>query len=156
MGVYCRMIEQASGSELCRYAVRETGSETGLIVSRIKREAVDSWGFQAIGVPCQGRTYKDALPQIVQLSQEYGVRIVQLSAIFKDDGVSVTCTDLGGNQVAKLHFDAYAEVDAASLYDKVLESNGVSKYTVVRILGPAGQILPRVGASKRLDELLGC
>merc|ERR1712023_626742 len=32
---YCRVVDEASGSELCRYALRDAGSESGLIVSKI-------------------------------------------------------------------------------------------------------------------------
>lgn len=63
---YCRVVDDASGSELCRYALRDAGSENGLIVSKIAREAGDRWGFHALGLPCRGRTFKDSLPQIRQ------------------------------------------------------------------------------------------
>merc|ERR1712083_991058 len=61
---YCRVVDEASGSELCRYALRDAGSENGLIVSKIAREAGDRWGFHALGLPCRGRTFKDSLPRI--------------------------------------------------------------------------------------------
>jgi len=62
---FCRIVDDASGSELCRYALRDAGSESGLIIAKIAREAGGTrWGFHALGLPCRGRTYKDSLPQI--------------------------------------------------------------------------------------------
>jgi len=61
---FCRVIDNSSGSELCRYALRDAGRESGLIIARIAREAGGRWGFHALGLPCRGRTYKDSLPQL--------------------------------------------------------------------------------------------
>merc|ERR1711988_1709255 len=61
---FCRVIDNSSGAELCRYALRDAGSESGLIIARIAREAGGRWGFHALGLPCRGRTYKDSLPQL--------------------------------------------------------------------------------------------
>jgi len=62
---FCRVIDDISGSELCKYKLREAGNEGGLIIAKIAREAGGSrWGFHALGLPCRGRTYKDSLPQI--------------------------------------------------------------------------------------------
>merc|ERR1712046_170230 len=61
---FCRVIDNASGSELCRYSLRDAGSESGLIIAKISREAGDRWGFHALGLPCRGRTYKDSVAQL--------------------------------------------------------------------------------------------
>jgi len=61
---YCRVIDNSSGSELCRYLLRDAGSEKGLIIARISREAGGRWGFHALGLPARGTMYKDSLPQI--------------------------------------------------------------------------------------------
>merc|ERR1712224_585524 len=61
---FCRIVDNATGAELCRYALRDAGSESGLIIARIAREAGGRWGFHALGLPCRGRTYKDSLPQL--------------------------------------------------------------------------------------------
>jgi tellurium resistance protein TerZ len=61
---FCRIVDNSSGSELCRYALRDAGSESGLIIAKIAREAGDRWGFHALGLPCRGRTYKDSLVQL--------------------------------------------------------------------------------------------
>jgi len=64
---FCRIVDDSSGSELCRYALRDAGTENGLIIAKIAREAGGTrWGFHALGLPCRGRTYKDSLPQIRQ------------------------------------------------------------------------------------------
>merc|ERR1712023_484536 len=61
---FCRVLDNASGSELCRYALRDAGGESGLMIARIAREAGGRWGFHALGLPCRGRTYKDSVPQL--------------------------------------------------------------------------------------------
>jgi len=66
---YCRVVDNATGAELCKYMLREAGNETGLIVAKMMREAGDRWGFHALGLPCRGQTFKDSLPQIRQQCQ---------------------------------------------------------------------------------------
>merc|ERR1712072_1398709 len=61
---FCRIIDNATGAELCRYALKDAGNENGLIIARIAREAGGRWGFHALGLPCRGRTYKDSVPQL--------------------------------------------------------------------------------------------
>jgi len=61
---FCRVIDDSTGAELCRYGLREAGNDNGLIIAKIAREAGGRWGFHALGLPCRGRTYKDSLPQI--------------------------------------------------------------------------------------------
>merc|ERR1711988_1580003 len=67
MGVaqpFCRVIDNSSSAELCRYSLKDAGSESGLIIARIVREAGGRWGFHALGLPCRGRTYKDSTSQL--------------------------------------------------------------------------------------------
>merc|ERR1711879_561733 len=61
---FCRVVDNSTGAELCRYALRDAGSESGLIIARIAREAGGRWGFHALGLPCRGRTYKDSTTQL--------------------------------------------------------------------------------------------
>jgi len=61
---FCRVVDQSSGSELCRYSLKDAGCENGLIIAKIAREAGGRWGFHALGLPCRGRTYKDSIPQL--------------------------------------------------------------------------------------------
>eukprot|EP00930_Biecheleria_cincta_P060367 TRINITY_DN46030_c0_g1_i1.p1 TRINITY_DN46030_c0_g1~~TRINITY_DN46030_c0_g1_i1.p1 ORF type:complete len:423 (-),score=83.23 TRINITY_DN46030_c0_g1_i1:28-1296(-) len=59
---YCRVIS-LSGDEMCKYMLSDAGQQSGLIISRLFREPGDvRWGFQAIGVPCNGSTWKESLP----------------------------------------------------------------------------------------------
>jgi len=64
---YCRIVDNACGSELCRYSLSDAGNENGLIVAKLGREQGGRWGFHALGLPCSGMTYKDSLPRIQQL-----------------------------------------------------------------------------------------
>merc|ERR1711920_715678 len=66
---YCRVVDNATGAELCKYMLKEAGNETGLIVAKMMREAGDRWGFHALGLPCRGQTFKDSLPQIREQCQ---------------------------------------------------------------------------------------
>lgn len=61
---FCRVVDEDTGMELCRYSLRDAGSDSGLIIAKVAREAGDRWGFHALGLPCRGRTYKDSLPQV--------------------------------------------------------------------------------------------
>lgn len=67
---YCRVIENVSGNELCRYSLTDAGSENGLIVSKIGREQGGRWGFHAVGLPCSGRCYKDSLRYIQSICNQ--------------------------------------------------------------------------------------
>jgi len=62
---FCRVVDEASQSELCRYSLRESaGNSNGLLIARLAREAGGRWGFHALGLPCHGSMYKDSLPKI--------------------------------------------------------------------------------------------
>lgn len=64
---YCRVVDELSGSEMCKFALRENaGTSNGLIISKIKREIGGRWGFHALGIPCSGRTFKDSLGALTQ------------------------------------------------------------------------------------------
>jgi len=90
---YCRVVDEASSSELCRYALRDAGHESGLIVSKIAREAGDRWGFHALGLPCRGRTFKDSLPQIRQSCQ-----VKTASLMLRSQMSSGNLSHLGGGE----------------------------------------------------------
>jgi len=62
---FCRVVDEASQSELCRYSLCESaGNTTGLLIARLVREAGGRWGFHALGLPCLGSMYNDSLPKI--------------------------------------------------------------------------------------------
>merc|ERR1712039_825605 len=77
MGPYCRVVDNSSGSELCRYSLREAGHESGLIVSKIARETGGRWGFHALGLPCKGRTYKDSMPEVMRACMQDTRKLMQ-------------------------------------------------------------------------------
>jgi len=66
---YCRIVT-ADGEEFCRYQLREAGHEQALIMARLFKEPKEArWSFQAIGMPCRGKTYKDSMPMVVQYAR---------------------------------------------------------------------------------------
>jgi len=102
---FCRVIDNNTGSELCRYSLRDAGSESGLIIAKIAREAGDRWGFHALGLPCRGRTYKDSLTQLRAASK---VKTASLLLRSQSSG-----SNLGGPVVSEVAlpspFDAAAQ-----------------------------------------------
>merc|ERR1712118_477433 len=62
------------------YALTDAGSENGLIVAKIAREAGNRWGFHALGLPSRGRTYKDSLPQIQEICRTDTRKLAAASA----------------------------------------------------------------------------
>jgi tellurium resistance protein TerZ len=66
---YCRIFNEA-GEELARYQLTEAGNQSGLIVARMFRASGgDRWGFQAVGSPCRGNTWKDSVQDLRALRQ---------------------------------------------------------------------------------------
>ncbi len=54
----CRLVDQNTGKEICRYELREKGSNTGFVMAAISREG-NGWAVKALGEPTNGRTVKD-------------------------------------------------------------------------------------------------
>mmetsp|Transcript_8588 Transcript_8588/g.22178 ORF Transcript_8588/g.22178 Transcript_8588/m.22178 type:complete len:386 (-) Transcript_8588:137-1294(-) len=73
---YCR-ITSSNGDELCRYMLKEAGSEQGLMIARLFREQ-RRWSFQAVGIPCRGNTWKDSTPEVAAFVQKTRPRDMQL------------------------------------------------------------------------------
>jgi len=66
---YCRVISK-DGEEFCRYQLSEAGNEQGLVVARLFWDAGGRrWSFQAAGIPCRGKTWKDSMPTVLQFAQ---------------------------------------------------------------------------------------
>jgi len=66
---YCRVVS-AEGEEFCRYQLSEAGNEQGLLVARLFFDGSSKrWSFQAAGMPCGGRTWKDSMPTVMQFAQ---------------------------------------------------------------------------------------
>jgi tellurium resistance protein TerZ len=60
---FCRLVDEANGSEIARYELTGSGSHTAQIMAKVAREGA-GWAMTAIGVPASGRTFKDLLPAI--------------------------------------------------------------------------------------------
>merc|ERR1712003_89860 len=63
---YCRVTDDSTQRELCRYRLIDAGNQNGLIVASINREPGDRWGFHAVGFPCRGRNHLESLEEIKQ------------------------------------------------------------------------------------------
>ncbi|ETW92179.1 MAG: hypothetical protein ETSY1_44790, partial [Candidatus Entotheonella factor] len=57
---FVRVVNQADGSELCRYNLSDKYKATGMVMGRLYREDGE-WKFTAVGEPADGRTYKDQI-----------------------------------------------------------------------------------------------
>eukprot|EP00923_Selenidium_pygospionis_P046165 GHVN01079623.1.p1 GENE.GHVN01079623.1~~GHVN01079623.1.p1 ORF type:complete len:305 (-),score=26.48 GHVN01079623.1:764-1678(-) len=71
---YCRVVDPnlrmehgEEGAEICKYELKNAGTQTALIVSRLQRDVFNRWGFHALGMPAHGKTYKDVLPELQKL-----------------------------------------------------------------------------------------
>lgn len=53
-----RLVNEANGQEICRYALHEQGAHTGVIMASMSK-GPDGWTMTAHGKPCQGRTASD-------------------------------------------------------------------------------------------------
>ena len=60
---FCRLFESGNGAEFCRYDLAEKGNHTGKIMAKVYRHNGE-WKISAEGRPCNGRTFKDMLPDI--------------------------------------------------------------------------------------------
>jgi tellurium resistance protein TerZ len=54
----CRLVDAKTNKEICKYELREKGSNTGFIMAVISRNGGD-WTVKALGAPTNGRTVKD-------------------------------------------------------------------------------------------------
>ncbi|WP_103503753.1 MULTISPECIES: TerD family protein [Streptomyces] len=61
---FCRLVDRANGEELARYTLTGGGAYTAQIMAKVSRKG-GGWEMTAIGVPSQGRTFKDILPDIL-------------------------------------------------------------------------------------------
>ena len=55
---FCRVLDDDSRDELCRYTLSEKGRHTGVVMGVLSRGA-SGWSFKAVGAPAEGRTAKD-------------------------------------------------------------------------------------------------
>jgi len=61
----CRIFNR-TGAEFARYVLLEGRGKRGLVIARLFREP-GRWGFQALGQFCRGKTWKDAVEDMVPL-----------------------------------------------------------------------------------------
>jgi len=55
---FCRILDDTSRSELCRYTLSEKGRHTGVVMGILSRSN-SGWQFKAVGAPADGRTADD-------------------------------------------------------------------------------------------------
>ncbi|MFJ1543753.1 TerD family protein [Streptomyces sp. NPDC088246] len=60
---FCRLVDDANGTELARYTLSGGGAHTAQIMAKFHRNG-GSWQLRAIGEPAAGRTFEDLLPAI--------------------------------------------------------------------------------------------
>lgn len=60
---YCRLVNDAGGTEIARFNLSAGGAHTGQVMARLYREG-QGWNMQALGTPSKGRTFQDMLPDI--------------------------------------------------------------------------------------------
>lgn len=107
---FCRILDNSSGSELCRYSLRDAGSESGLIIAKIAREAGDRWGFHALGLPCRGRTYKDSLAQLRAAS-----KVKTASLMLRSQSTGSNLGGIASEAALPSPFDAAAQKQCCAL-----------------------------------------
>jgi tellurium resistance protein TerZ len=55
---FCRVLDDSSSQELCRYTLAEKGGHTGVVMGVLSRGG-GAWSFKAVGTPAGGRTAQD-------------------------------------------------------------------------------------------------
>ncbi|WLP88595.1 MULTISPECIES: TerD family protein [Gordonia] len=61
---YCRLVDETTGAELARFTLQGGMPFTGVTMAVIHREGAE-WKLRAVGDGFQGKTPKDALPQVL-------------------------------------------------------------------------------------------
>lgn len=63
---FCRLVDEKTDKEICRYDLREKGRHSGFVMAAISREG-DGWEVRALGVPANGQTVKDLVAPALDL-----------------------------------------------------------------------------------------
>ena len=58
---FCRLVDQSSGKEICRFTLTDQGTHTGVVMAILSKNGGD-WQMKAIGAPGQGRTVDQLVP----------------------------------------------------------------------------------------------
>jgi tellurium resistance protein TerZ len=61
---YCRVVDEATGKELVKFNISDTGSHTGLIMAKVYLHNGE-WKIHAVGEKTGGRTPIDMLPSVM-------------------------------------------------------------------------------------------
>ncbi|RAG86371.1 TerD family protein [Streptacidiphilus pinicola] len=61
---HCRLVDDASGAELASLTLSGGGEHRGQVLAKVARDPDGAWELTAIGVPAQGRTFREMLPAI--------------------------------------------------------------------------------------------
>jgi tellurium resistance protein TerZ len=59
---FCRVLDEATGAELCRYTLAEKGRHTGVVMGVMSKNGA-GWDFKAVGAPAGGRTAQDMISE---------------------------------------------------------------------------------------------
>lgn len=62
----CRIVNQESNAEICKFDLSSAGSHTGMIMGVLSRES-DGWHFKALGEKTSSKTVQDMLPAVRNL-----------------------------------------------------------------------------------------
>lgn len=62
---FARLVDSTTNNEISIFKLAEKGSHTGLIMAKVYRHN-GGWKMSAIGVPCNGRTYSDIVPSVIE------------------------------------------------------------------------------------------
>lgn len=55
---FCRILDEGSNQEICRYTLTEQGSHTGVVMGVLSRNG-SGWSFTALGTPANGQSASD-------------------------------------------------------------------------------------------------
>ncbi len=62
---FCRLVDDLSRQEICRFTLTEKGGHTGVVMSIVQRDG-DGWTMQAIGEAGSGRIARDLVPAVMK------------------------------------------------------------------------------------------
>jgi tellurium resistance protein TerZ len=76
---YCRIVD-GNETELARYQLTEGQKQNGLIIARLVRQVDGRFSFQAIGTFARGNTYKDSIPEMLEIVRQDVATLQKASA----------------------------------------------------------------------------
>ena len=62
---FCRILDDTTRAELCRYTLSEKGRHTGVVMGVLSRKG-SGWSFKAVGAPAAGRTAEEMAADAVR------------------------------------------------------------------------------------------